>query len=214
MAKFDFNTGITILCGILSILMIISPASAAIDLTVTPSTIDFGTVLADGSQVTVSGTITAKSPRNIDLYVWADGPFANGTNTISLDPNFQYSINGSAYSVLGIDHSIPLIANWYKPSWQRPDTLEEYYRLTVPAGTPPGNYTTTIYHVAVETSDPGPVGTLTQESQLNLQNTHVTNSSNNITNNTNNITTYTNINDSVLGKGNFLNALYILINFL
>jgi hypothetical protein len=215
MVNLHFNKGIKILCGILSILMVIYPVSAAaIDLTVTPSTIDFGTVLADGSQITVSGVIKAKSPRNIDLYVWAEGPFQNGTNKISLDPNFEYSINGSTYSVLGIDNTIKWVTNWYKPSQGGPDILDESYKLKVPTGTPSGNYTTTIYHVAVETGDPGPISTLTQESQSNLQNTHVTNSSNDTANNTNNITVYTNSNDSLLSKGNFLNALYVLINFL
>jgi hypothetical protein len=121
---------------------------AAISITVTPNSLNLGTVLADNiersylssTNVTVFGTGTG------NLYVRAGGDFTqtgNVTNTISL-ANFKYDGFGNAGLAKTQLTTTNSLVNTFNIIYY--NTVPVNYYLTVPYGTAPGNYNTTIIY--------------------------------------------------------------------
>lgn len=168
---------------LLFVFILILPVSAKVDITVSPSTMNFGSTIPDGSTLTFNGTIDTKSNENIDVYTWASGDFTNGSNIIALNPNLVYKYNNTGSFIPLSTTPTLVINNWLSdPSGHRPP-MNINYQLTVPFGTEPGVYTTTIYTAAVSS------GNLAQVS-LNTTNnvTTMKESTTNISNNSSNST--------------------------
>lgn len=105
---------------------------------------------ADGEQVRHSSNVA------IDLYVRAAGDLQNGTNTISLS-NLKYADYGDNVAKTAFTTTYALVReNWAPPAQGSEAIIPVDLFLLVPFATPPGNYTTTIYHAAVETGGTAP----------------------------------------------------------
>jgi len=125
------------------------------------STIYLLDLLADNQEYTWDGGSDGEQVRHssnvaIDLYVRASGHLANGTNTISLS-NLKYGDYDAGVSKTAFTTSYALVKeNWAPPSQGSEAVIPVDLYLLVPFATPPGNYTTTIYHAAVETGGTAP----------------------------------------------------------
>ncbi len=171
---------------LLLVFILISPASAKVDITVSPAAINFGSALPDGSTLTFSGTIDTKSNKNIDVYTWASSDLTSGSNIIALNPNFVYNYNNTGSFIPLSTTPTLVIDNWPSdPSGHRPP-MAINYKLIVPFGTEPGVYTTTVYTAAVSAGNLAPVSS-SESSAVNAMNNTTNNSSNsaNTTNDSN-----------------------------
>ncbi|MGB9845204.1 hypothetical protein [Methanothermobacter tenebrarum] len=119
-------------------------------------TINLGNVPADNFERSWEGGDTAEQVHTysnvaIDLYVRAAGDLTKGADKIALD-NLKY--DGYANDTLqktAFDTTYALVkAGWGPPSQGAHLTVPVDLFLTVPFATPPGVYTTTIYHAAVQ----------------------------------------------------------------
>ena len=137
---------------------IIQPMSLLVSVTVTPGNVDFGHLVAGGSEGTITNAATVQvRATNIifggggELSIRSGGAFTRGTDTsnvIALN-NFKYecptvSLNKTAFTTTNSEidqYSAPFIGTVRKTYYMN-------YYLTVPAGTTPGNYNTTIYYTA------------------------------------------------------------------
>lgn len=175
------------LCILLFVFVLILPVSAKVDITVSPTAMDFGSTMPDGSTLTFNGTIDTKSNEIVDVYTWASGDFTNGSNIIALNPNFAYRYNNTGSFIPLSTSPTLVINNWPSdPSGHRPPMSIDY-QLTVPFGTEPGVYTTTVYTAAVSSGNLAPVSS-SAVSTANLVNnsTNMTNNSLNSTSNASN----------------------------
>ena len=136
-------------------LMSISPAAAWVSISVTNSTMNFGTVVADGTPVYTSSTISISGNENLDFYVRANGPLTDAAgDIISNNPNFQFRVQhaqksiDSGYVTL-TNYNQKVVNNWPKPNTGGADAATETYLLTVPPYTPVGNYTTTVIFTVI-----------------------------------------------------------------
>lgn len=158
----------------LFIFILISPVSAKVDIIVSPAAINFGTTLPDGSTLTFNGTIDTKSNENIDVYTWVSSDLTSGSNIIALNPNFVYRYNNTGPFIPLSTTPTLVIDNWPSdPSGHRPP-LNINYQLTVPFGTEPGVYTTTVYTAAVSARSLAPVS----QDTSNMTNNTINNSTN------------------------------------
>ena len=171
---------------LLFVFILISPVSAKVDITVSPAVINFGNTLPDGSTLTFNGTIDTKSNENIDVYTWASGDLTNGSNIITLNHNFVYRYNDTGSFIQLSTTPTLVINNWPSdPSGHKPP-IDINYQLTVPFGTEPGIYTTTVYTAAVSSGDLAPVSSSSVNVIDNVNNsTNIANNSSNINNTTN-----------------------------
>ena len=119
------------------------------------STMNFGTVAADGSTYSISSTATISGNTNVDLYVRDSGDLTDTAgDIIPNNPNFQLRIQylprsiNSGYVTLSNVNQI-LWRNWPKPNTGGGDIATETYLLTVPSATPIGTYQTTITFTVV-----------------------------------------------------------------
>lgn len=125
------------------------------------STIYLLDLLADNQEYSWEGESQGEQVRHssnvaIDLYVRAAGNLQNGTNTISLS-NLKYADYGGNVAKTAFTTNYTLVKeNWAAPSQGSESTIPVDLFLFVPFATPPGNYTTTIYHAAVETGGTAP----------------------------------------------------------
>ena len=120
------------------------------------SVIDFGYLPADNNQNTFLGGTSGEQIKNysnvtIKLFTKTSGSFTkdNGDSTIPVD-NLLYSDYGGnvpSYRALSTEYTI-VIHEWPVPGQGSPDTVDVNYKLTIPYNTPPGTYSTTIYHLA------------------------------------------------------------------
>lgn len=116
------------------------------------NTINLGTIAADDVQVPYPGGATGEQVRTysnvmIDLYTRIAGNFTNGTNTIDAN-NFLFTGNASG--------TVPFTAQYQKvfDDWAKApkggfNSAPVNLYLTVPFGTDPGDYSTTVYFSAV-----------------------------------------------------------------
>lgn len=116
------------------------------------STITLGSYDADGLTTTFTGGATGEqlftySNVPIDVYTKASGNFANGTNSIALS-NFQYTGNVSGQTAFTLSY-VKAFSNWAKAPVGSYNVAPINLYLTVPFGTDPGNYSTTVYFSAV-----------------------------------------------------------------
>ena len=124
------------------------------------STIKLGSLGADGLQKTYNGGKSGEqlftfSNMVVDVYTRASGPLSIGTDTIALT-NFRYR-GGSVRTARTFTTSYyKMYNNWAKApvAGSRAASINLY--LTVPVGTAPGNYSTTIYFAAVKHSAAAP----------------------------------------------------------
>ena len=172
---------------LLFVFILILPVSAKVDITVSPAAMDFGSTIPDGSTLTFNGTIDTKSNEVIDVYTWASGDLTNGSNIIALNPNFAYRYNNTGSFIHLSTSPTLVINNWPSdPSGHRPPMIINY-QLTVPFGTEPGVYTTTVYTAAVSSGNLAPVSSSAVSTANPVNNsTNMTNNSLNSTSNASN----------------------------
>ncbi len=203
--KTYFIMKILIVFGI--VFSLLTPAFADnIGISFTNSTMNFGTVVADGSTTSISSTIKLSGNTNVDLYVRTSSDFTDvAGDTIPNDPNFliriQYAPDkiDSDYLVLNsIDQK--LWGNWPKPNPGGGDIATETYNLIVPPVTPEGTYNTTVIFTVVT------AGTIPNSASPVQMNNVITSSSNDTTNVSFDNTTSTTENDS--------NLIYTLLTLL
>ena len=125
------------------------------------STINLGDLPADNMEKSWPGgssgeEVSTYSNVAIDLYVRAAGDLANGTNTIPLDL-LKYADYGASVSKASFTTSyVQVRSDWGPPAQFGSLTVPVDLFLTVPFATPPGLYTTTIYHAAVQAGGTAP----------------------------------------------------------
>jgi hypothetical protein len=133
---------------------IIQPMSLTTSISVTPQNINLGTWPADGTEHTITNAATVQvNASNFifggdgQLRVRASGDFASGTNTIPLS-NFKFDCPGNitkttftTSDIVIDDYSPPFIGTIR-------NTYHINYYITVPPGTYPGTYSTTIIYTA------------------------------------------------------------------
>lgn len=135
---------------------VVQPMSISTSITVTPSSVNFGSLPADGLEYTYAGVTTVQvsatglwilTPGNVT--VRAGNDFTRGTDTsriISLN-NFKYDCSGdSVVAKTSFTKDDVAIDQFYPISNQYAYTL--HYYLTIPKGTDPGVYNTTITYTA------------------------------------------------------------------
>lgn len=136
--------------------------SPQVSISLTPTTLDLGTRIADGldysylnrTQINVTGSdwdILVVN-ENLNLYVRSEGPFVNGSNNILLN-NFRYDgFSNSSLPKTAFTTSNSKVKSWHLYGFlydSVSDTVYSNYYLTVPLGTSPGTYTTTVYYTAM-----------------------------------------------------------------
>lgn len=128
------------------------------------SMINLGNLVADNTEDSWIGGSTGEQVETcsnccIDLYVKASGDFTNhDTGGTILLANFCYggyadSMHKNSFTT----EYAKTINNWQKCNPGETRTVPISLYLTVPFGTEPGIYTTTVYHSAVKHGTPGPV---------------------------------------------------------
>ena len=131
---------------------VVQPMSWSISVDITPSTVNFGSLSADGNEHTYAGVTNVTVSAigfSADLYVSASGDLVKGTSNIPLN-NLKYSCS-DADPVIGktpFSTSNTLIDNYYYLIISSKTYNMDYY-LTIPAGTDSGKYNTTITYTAV-----------------------------------------------------------------
>jgi hypothetical protein len=129
---------------------VIQPMSLYVSLTISPSTtVNFGTLTADGTEHTFTGATTAHVTSwlgNGGLYVRSSGNLISSTNSIPLI-NLKYDCPGYA-SKTQFSTTDSLIDQYNSGLFGYDYTYTMNYYLTVPTGTYPGTYNTTIIYTA------------------------------------------------------------------
>ena len=134
---------------------VVQPMSTSVSVTVTPSSINLGTLMADGLENTYTGAAAVRV-RAYSLFgsgtltVRAAGDFTKGTDiskTIALS-NFKYNCSGYVDKTpfTTTDTEIDTYFSWILGSYDNTYTMNYY--ITIPTGTDPGIYNTTIYYMA------------------------------------------------------------------
>lgn len=123
------------------------------------STINMGSLQADGSQQSWTGGINGQqlysySNVKIDVYTRASGNLTNGNNSIPLN-KFLYQGGDVSTATPFTTSYTQIIDNWDK-SHGSPNIAPINLYLTVPYGTEAGTYTTTVYFTAVQQNAPIP----------------------------------------------------------
>lgn len=124
-------------------------------------TIDLGNLLADNIEKKWEGGDTHEQVHTysnvpIDLYVRAAGDLQSGSNSISLDL-LKYADYGQNVAKASFTTSyVKVLSGWGPPSQYQHLTAPVDLFLTVPFATPPGLYTTTIFHAAVQEGGTAP----------------------------------------------------------
>ncbi len=132
----------------------VQPMSARASVTVSPSTVNLGTLMPDGTEHSYPGVTTVSVTDwgfifDTNLYVRASGAFVNTADPSSTIPlsNFKYD-NPDTGSKTSFTTSSTLIRTWTSFLILNDDVSLNYY-LTIPTFTTNGSYTTTItYSVA------------------------------------------------------------------
>lgn len=117
------------------------------------STIILGSLDADNLQNTWTGGATGEqlftfSNIAIDVYTKASGPLTTGSSNIALS-NFLYSGGSIGTPTAFTTSYFKMYSNWAKAPQGGSNVAPINLYLTVPFGTDPGNYATTIYFSAV-----------------------------------------------------------------
>ncbi len=123
-------------------------------------TITLGSVEADNSQNTWVGGIYGEqlfsySNVKIDVYTRASGNLTDGNKSIPLS-NFLYQGGNMGTATSFSTNYTQVIDDWDKPHHGIPNVTPINMYLTVPFGTEPGNYITTVYFSAVAHNSPAP----------------------------------------------------------
>jgi len=118
------------------------------------SAINLGSRVPDGSQTPFPGgsdgeQLFTYSSVKIDVYTKASGPLTSGSNSIALT-NFRYMGGSVTTATVFTPNYSKIVDNWQKaPQGSfRVEPITLY--LTVPLGTNPGSYQTTVYFSAVK----------------------------------------------------------------
>ncbi len=135
---------------------VVQPMSFSASINITPqspSILNLGTWPADGAEHTYIGatnvTVNASWILNGNLTVRAADDFTRGTDTsrtIALS-NFKYDCPGYVNSKTSFTTTNSLIDD-YSWNWNWYHTYTMNYYITIPVGTDPGTYNTTIYYTA------------------------------------------------------------------
>ena len=138
----------------------VQPMAWVLILTVTPRSVNLGTVDADGVERIFTGATTARvrafnpSHSSGSLYVSASGDFINSANTSQIIPlnNFQFDCPG--YVTKRPFTTTDQLVHHFTFSWWYDHPYIMNYYLRVPPYTYPGNYSTTIIYTAISHADP------------------------------------------------------------
>ena len=137
-------------------------ASQAVTVTVKPTIsisidtnlVDFGSVDADGLSTIKNTVLTSNSNVAIDVWTRALNFVPSGASALTLT-DFAFS-NGGAYTTYTNSYQI-LFSNIPKaPKTGAAPTKTANQRITVPLGTDPGQYNSTVYYSAVVTGATAP----------------------------------------------------------
>ncbi len=129
-------------------------ASQAVTVTVKPTisisintpNLDFGALDADGLSTTKNTVLTSNS--NVAIDVWTKALLFSPVNTDGLTlADFTFS-NSTTFTAYTNSYQM-LFSNMAKAPKNGVTTGTANQRITVPLGTDPGNYTTTVYYSAV-----------------------------------------------------------------
>lgn len=117
------------------------------------NTINLGSLAADNIQRTFPGGASGEQIRTysntaIDVYTRAAGNLQSGSNSIALT-NFQYSGGTISLPTSFTVNYFKMYDNWASAPQGGSNTAPVNLYMTVPYGTSPGTYTTTIYFSAV-----------------------------------------------------------------
>ncbi|AEG17766.1 hypothetical protein [Methanobacterium paludis] len=117
------------------------------------STIDLGSLAADGLQTTYNGGVSGEqlytySNIPIDVYTRAASDLTSSTNTIALT-NFLYKGGSTSTATAFTTSYAKMYSNWAKAPQGSSNEADIDLSLTVPFGTNPGSYATTVYFSAV-----------------------------------------------------------------
>ncbi|MBP2046795.1 hypothetical protein [Methanobacterium aggregans] len=156
-------------------------SSSYTSLTVTPSSVDLGSVLADNSENSYPSQTTIEvcagdfvSFNRLNLYVKSAGDLDSGTDNIPIN-NLKYDgFGSSSLQKTSFNTNYNLVTYWNTQSFRyhntysnrvyyvasdydiygntiylSPITTSANYYLTVPFGTSPGTYQTTIEYIAI-----------------------------------------------------------------
>ena len=129
---------------------IVKPMSLTSSIDVTPSTVDLGTWVADGSKHDYRGvtnvTVNASLILSGTLSVRTSSAFTNGGNTIPLS-YFTYDCPGYVNTETSFDTTNKRIDDYsWALEWNHKYTMN--YHLTIPSSSVPGKYSTTIIYTA------------------------------------------------------------------
>ena len=130
--------------------IIVQPMSILSNVEADPATVNFGNLAADGTEYTFTRATTVSVSSLLGsggLYVRASGDFTSGTNRISLS-NFKYGgqYSGGTISKKAFTTDDEILKS-YSGLFHSETVYMDYY-ITVPEGTEPGTYTTTITYTA------------------------------------------------------------------
>lgn len=117
------------------------------------STINLGSLEADGLQKSWNGGINGEqilsySNVKIDVYTRASGNLTSGNSSIPLN-KFLYR-GGNISTPTSFETNYTQIIDGWSKAQGSPNVAPINLYLTVPYGTEPGTYTTTIYFMAVQ----------------------------------------------------------------
>ena len=125
------------------------------------SEIGLGSLDADGLQTTFAGGASGEqlytySNVPIDVYTRASGDLASSSDSIALT-NFLYKDStGTATQTAFTQTYAKIHENWAAATQEGPNVDNVDLALTVPFGTASGNYASTVYFSAVQTSQAAP----------------------------------------------------------
>ena len=118
------------------------------------STINLNSLDADGLQTTYTGGASGEqlytfSNVGVDVYTKAAAALTSGSNTIALT-NFLYSGGSVSTPTAFTTNYSKMYNNWAKAPQGSSNSAPINLYLTVPFGTAPGSYSTTVYFSAVQ----------------------------------------------------------------
>jgi len=118
------------------------------------SPIDFGSLDADGSS-TIYNTNVLTSTSNVAIDVWTRALNFSPTPTDALTlPNFAFQ-NGGTYTAFTNTYQ-KILTNIAKAPKGGSIPTNANLQITIPLGTAPTTYSTTVYYTAVQTGLPAP----------------------------------------------------------
>ncbi|OEC87099.1 MULTISPECIES: hypothetical protein [Methanobacterium] len=130
---------------------VVQPMSIWVSVSETPTTINFGSLNADGTEHTyTSATNVTVSAIGLSasLYTSVGGNFVSSSDTIPVS-NFKYSCSDASPAISKTSFTTtPTLVDTFSYFLVNTKTYRMNYYLTVPVNTQPGTYSTTVIYTA------------------------------------------------------------------